>query len=88
MLSAEKKQEIINEYGIHENDTGSAQVQVALLSARIKELTEHLKENKQDHNSRRGLFKMVGQRRSLLDYLKDSDIESYRELISDLGLRK
>ncbi len=88
MLSAEKKQEIINEYGIHENDTGSAQVQVALLSARIKELTEHLKENKQDHNSRRGLFKMVGQRRSLLDYLKDSDIESYRELISDLDLRK
>lgn len=88
MLSAEKKQEIINEYGIHENDTGSAQVQVALLSARIKELTEHLKENKQDHNSRRGLFKMVGQRRSLLDYLKDSDIEAYRELISDLGLRK
>ncbi len=88
MLSAEKKQEIINEYGIHENDTGSAQVQVALLSARIKELTEHLKENKQDHNSRRGLFKMVGQRRSLLDYLKDSDIEAYRELISSLGLRK
>ncbi len=88
MLSTEKKQEIINEYGIHENDTGSAQVQVALLSARIKELTEHLKENKQDHNSRRGLFKMVGQRRSLLDYLKDSDIEAYRELISDLNLRK
>ncbi|WP_282580116.1 30S ribosomal protein S15 [Natroniella sulfidigena] len=87
MLEAEKKQEIINEYGLHDNDTGSAQVQIAILTERITELTEHLKDHKQDHNSRRGLLKMVGRRRRLLRYLKNNDIEAYRELISDLGLR-
>ena len=88
MLSAEKKKEIIDEYGINENDTGSAPVQVALLTARIKQLTEHLKEHKQDHNSRRGLFKLVGQRKKLLDYLRNNEIETYRELIDKLGIRK
>ncbi|WP_408954501.1 30S ribosomal protein S15 [Natroniella sp. ANB-PHB2] len=87
MLEAERKQEIINEYGRHDNDTGSAEVQVAILTERIAELTEHLKDHKQDHNSRRGLLKMVGQRRRLLRYLKNNDIESYRELIADLGIR-
>ncbi|MCK8826263.1 30S ribosomal protein S15 [Natroniella acetigena] len=86
MLEAERKQEIINEYGRHDNDTGSAEVQIAILTERITELTEHLKDHKQDHNSRRGLLKMVGRRR-LLRYLKNNDIESYRKLISDLGIR-
>ena len=88
MISKEKKQEIIKEYGRTANDTGSPEVQVALLTARINELTEHLKVNKKDHHSRRGLLKMVGQRRGLLNYLKNKDINKYRELIAELGLRK
>ncbi|MSS63337.1 30S ribosomal protein S15 [Velocimicrobium porci] len=88
MISKEKKQEIIKEYGRTANDTGSPEVQVALLTARINELTEHLKVNKKDHHSRRGLLKMVGQRRNLLGYLKKTDLEGYRNLIERLGLRK
>ena len=82
------KQEIINEYGRHEGDTGSPEVQVALLTARINHLNAHLKDNQKDHHSRRGLLLMVGQRRGLLDYLKKNDIEGYRALIAKLGLRK
>lgn len=88
MISKEKKEQIIAEYGRNAADTGSPEVQVALLTARITELTEHLKENKKDHHSRRGLLKMVGQRRGLLDYLKRSNLEGYRTLIAKLGLRK
>ena len=88
MIAKEKKQAIINEYGRTPNDTGSPEVQVAVLTARIQELTEHLKQNPKDHHSRRGLLKMVGQRRNLLAYLKKKDIEAYRELIAKLGLRK
>ena len=82
------KTEIITNYGRHADDTGSPEVQIALLTARINHLNEHLKINKKDHHSRRGLLLMVGQRRGLLDYLKKTDIESYRELIAKLGLRK
>ena len=82
------KQDIIAQYGRHEGDTGSPEVQIALLTARINHLNEHLKEHKKDHHLRRGLLLMVGQRRGLLDYLKNNDIESYRELINKLGLRK
>ncbi len=82
------KQEIINTYARHEGDTGSPEVQIALLTARINHLNEHLKNNKNDHHSRRGLLLMVGQRRGLLDYLKSTDIEGYRALIAKLGLRK
>lgn len=88
MISKEKKLEIIQKYGRTANDTGSPEVQVALLTARIEDLNEHLKANKKDHHSRRGLLKMVGQRRGLLEYLKKKDIERYRELIASLGLRK
>lgn len=88
MTSTEKKQEIIKEFGRTPNDTGSPEVQIALLTERINTLTEHLKENKKDHHSRRGLLKMVGARRGLLDYMKKSDIEKYRKLIERLGLRK
>ena len=88
MLAKEKKETIIAEYGRTPGDTGSPEVQVALLTARINELTEHLKENQKDHHSRRGLLKMVGSRRRLLAYLKDTDIERYRSLIERLGLRK
>ena len=88
MLSKEKKEEIIKEYGKKPGDTGSPEVQVALLTQRINELTEHLKVNQKDHHSRRGLLKMVGQRRGLLAYLKKSDIERYRTLIKRRGLRK
>ena len=88
MISAEKKTAIINEYARTEGDTGSPEVQVAVLTARIAELTEHLKENPKDHHSRRGLLKMVGKRRNLLGYLKNKDIERYRNLIERLGLRK
>lgn len=88
MISKEKKAEIIAAYGRTANDTGSPEVQIALLTERIKELTEHLKVNKKDHHSRRGLLKMVGQRRGLLAYLKKKDIEAYRALIERLGLRK
>ena len=82
------KSAIIAEYATHEGDTGSPEVQVALLTARINHLNEHLRDNKNDHHSRRGLLLMVGQRRGLLDYLKKTDIESYRALIAQLGLRK
>ena len=88
MISKEKKTAIIKEYARAEGDTGSPEVQVAILTARIQELTDHLKENPKDHLSRRGLLKMVGQRRGLLSYLKDKDIERYRTLIERLGLRK
>ena len=88
MISKEKKQQIVAEFGRNPQDTGSPEVQIALLSARIAELTEHLKTNKKDNHSRRGLFKMVGQRRGLLEYLKKNDIEGYRKLIERLGLRK
>ena len=88
MISKEKKQAIINEYARTPGDTGSPEVQVAVLTARIQELTEHLKENPKDHHSRRGLLKMVGKRRNLLGYLKSVDIERYRSLIERLGLRK
>jgi small subunit ribosomal protein S15 len=88
MISKEKKQEIINNFGRTPEDTGSPEVQIALLTERINELTEHLKNNKKDHHSRRGLLKMVGQRRGLLEYLKKTNIEGYRTLIERLGLRK
>lgn len=88
MISKEKKAEIIKTYGRTPEDTGSPEVQIALLTARIQELTEHLKVNKKDHHSRRGLLKMVGQRRNMLEYLKSKDLESYRSLIEKLGLRK
>lgn len=83
-----RKQEIIVKFGRKEGDTGSPEVQIALLTERIAELTEHLKVHKKDHHSRRGLLMMVGQRRNLLEYLKKTDIERYRALISELGLRK
>ena len=88
MISKEKKAKIIEEYGRKPGDTGSPEVQIALLTERITELTEHLKVNKKDHHSRRGLLKMVGQRRNLLEYLKKKDLEAYRNLIERLGLRK
>ena len=88
MISKEKKNAIINEYARFEGDTGSPEVQIAVLTARIAELTEHLKSNQKDHHSRRGLLKMVGKRRGLLDYLKKTDIEGYRALIEKLGIRK
>ena len=88
MISKEKKQAIIAEYGRTEGDTGSPEVQVAILTARIQELTDHLKANPKDHHSRRGLLKMVAQRRGMLAYLKKIDIERYRALIAKLGLRK
>lgn len=88
MMNKEKKQQIIAEFGRTANDTGSPEVQIALLTARIAELTDHLKVNKKDHHSRRGLLKMVGQRRGLLEYLKKTDLEGYRKLIERLGLRK
>lgn len=88
MISKEKKTEVINEYARKAGDTGSPEVQIAVLTARINELTEHLKENKKDHHSRRGLLKMVGKRRGLLNYLKKTDIEGYRALIKKLGIRK
>jgi small subunit ribosomal protein S15 len=88
MISKEKKTEIIKAYARTEGDTGSPEVQIAILTERISELTEHLKNNNKDHHSRRGLFKMVGQRRGLLAYLKKTDIERYRTLIERLGIRK
>ena len=87
-LTAEEKQEIIKTYATHEGDTGSPEVQVALLTKRIADLTEHLKEHKHDHHSRRGLLLMVGDRRRMLDYLKRVDINRYRSLIERLGLRR
>ena len=86
-MTQAEKQAIIKEYATHEGDTGSPEVQVAVLTTRINELTEHLKVHKKDHHSRRGLLKMVGHRRNLLDYLKKTDIERYRALIKKLGIR-
>ena len=88
MISKEKKAEIIAKYGRTPEDTGSPEVQIALLTERITELTEHLKSNQKDHHSRRGLLMMVGQRRGMLEYLKGKDIEAYRALIARLGIRK
>ena len=88
MITTEKKKQIIEEYGRNAGDTGSPEVQVAILTERIKELTEHLKKNKKDYHSTRGLLMMVGQRRSLLGYLKKVDIERYRSIIARLGIRK
>ena len=88
MISKEKKAAIIAEYGGKPGDTGSPEVQIAIITARIAELTAHLQNNKKDHHSRRGLLKMVGQRRGLLDYLKKTDLEGYRALIEKLGIRK
>lgn len=88
MITKEKKEKIIKEYALKEGDTGSPEVQIAILTARINELNEHLKIHKKDHHSRRGLLKMVGQRRNLLGYLRKIDVERYRNLISRLGLRK
>ena len=88
MIKAELKQQIIAEYATHEGDTGSPEVQVAILTARINELNEHLKKNPKDFHSRKGLLMMVGQRRNMLAYLKSKDIERYRSLIARLNLRK
>lgn len=87
MLTKEEKQAIIDEYGKDENDTGSPEVQIAMLSQRISELTEHLRIHKNDHHSRRGMYKLIGQRRGLLKYLAKKDVERYRDLISKLNLR-
>jgi small subunit ribosomal protein S15 len=88
VLTTENRKTIIGEYRLHEQDTGSPEVQVALLSARIEYLTNHFKSHKKDHHSRRGLLKLVGQRRRLLNYIKDNDVERYRNIIKRLGLRK
>lgn len=88
MITTEKKAEIIKEYQLKEEDTGSPEVQIAILTYRINDLNEHLKVHKKDHHSRRGLLKMVGQRRNLLNYLKEKDLDRYRDLIARLGLRK
>ena len=87
-LTKERKEELIGKYGRSDGDTGSAEVQVALLTERINELTEHLREHKKDHHSRRGLLMLVGKRRRLLKYLQKSDIDRYRSLIQELGLRR
>lgn len=87
-LGSEVKRALIERYRLHEKDTGSPEVQVAILTERINSLTEHLKAHKKDHHSRRGLYKMIGQRRGLLNYLKAKDVERYRKLIEELGLRK
>jgi small subunit ribosomal protein S15 len=88
IMLKEQKNEIIEKYKLHDGDTGSPEVQIALLTARINHLNEHLKLHKKDHHSRRGLLKMVGQRRGLLNYLKEKDIERYRAIIASLNLRK
>ena len=87
-LTTEKKAEILKEYGLHETDTGSPEAQVALLTERINNITEHLKGHKHDHHSRRGLLLLVGRRKGLLQYLQDNDVERYRKLIERLGLRR
>ncbi len=87
-LTPERKREVIGQFKIHDTDSGSAEVQIALLTERIKYLTEHFKVHKRDHHSRRGLLRMVGQRRRLLDYLKATKIERYRMVVKELGLRK
>lgn len=88
MLTAERKQALIHDHATHENDTGSAEVQIAMLTERINHLTEHLRTHRKDHHSRRGLLKMVGQRRRLLAYLNRTDVERYRAIVARLGLRK
>ena len=88
MLDKETKSELIEKFKVHDGDTGSPEVQIAILSYKITYLTEHLKIHKKDHHSRRGLLKMVGQRRSLLNYLKKKDIDRYRNIIQELGLRR
>ncbi|TDA68916.1 MAG: 30S ribosomal protein S15 [Clostridia bacterium] len=88
MISAEEKKEIIDKYRRHEHDTGSPEVQIAILTKRINSLTEHLRVHRKDHHSRRGLLKMVGQRRALLNYLRDTDVKRYHQVISELGLRR
>ena len=87
-ITKERKEEIIEKYGGSNENSGSTEAQIAIFTERINDLTDHLKDHKQDHASRRGLLKMVGKRRRLLNYLKKKDIETYRELISDLGIRK
>ena len=87
-LTTEQKKEILTEYGLHETDTGSAEAQVAMLTKRISDLTEHLKQHKHDHHSRRGLLLLVGQRRRLLNYLQKTEIERYRSIVERLGLRR
>ena len=88
MLLKEEKSKVIAEYATHEGETGSPEVQIAILTKRINDLTEHLKTHKKDHHSRRGLLKMVGQRRNLLNYVMKKDIERYRSIIARLGIRK
>ncbi len=88
MLTLEKRKALIEDYRLHEKDTGSPEVQIDLLSARIEYLTEHFKTHQKDHHSRRGLLKLVGQRRRLLNYIKEDDVERYRNIIKRLGLRK
>lgn len=88
MLTPEKKKDIIAKFQQHEGDTGSPEVQIALLTTRINELTEHFKTHKKDHHSRRGLLKLVGQRRALLNYLKKNDVNRYRKILEQLGLRR
>ncbi|MFA4911729.1 MAG: 30S ribosomal protein S15 [Desulfobacteria bacterium] len=88
MLDTQKKEELIGKHRVHDKDTGSPEVQIALLSERINYLTEHFKVHKKDHHSRRGLMKLVGQRRRLLDYLKEKDPDRYRSIIGKLGIRK
>lgn len=87
-ITAEKKQQVIEQYKTHDGDTGSPEVQIAILTERLNVLTEHFKTHKKDHHGRRGLLKLVGKRKSLLDYLKNKDIERYRALIARLGIRK
>ena len=87
-LDTQAKQDLIKKYQLHEGDTGSPEVQIAILTAKITYLTEHLKQHPKDHHSRRGMYMMIGQRRGLLDYLKEKDIERYRSLIERLGIRK
>ncbi|MDQ6750609.1 MAG: 30S ribosomal protein S15 [Actinomycetota bacterium] len=87
-ITAERKQELVSQFGKGDGDTGSAEVQIALMTARINELTEHLREHTRDHHSRRGLLMLVGRRRRLLDYLRRSNLEGYRSLVKELGLRR
>ncbi|MFD1862486.1 30S ribosomal protein S15 [Planococcus sp. FY231025] len=87
-ITQERKNELINEYKVHDTDTGSADIQIAILTEEINNLNEHLRTHKKDHHSRRGLFKMVGRRRNLLKYLRENDVQRYRELIAKLGLRR
>jgi len=87
-LTREKKERLIREYRMHDKDTGSPEVQIALLTERINHMTEHLKKHTKDFSSRRGLLKLVGKRRRLLDYLKDTDLDEYRKIVEELGLRK